>query len=133
MTYQFDPATNLVRVTGVGPVTLQEVMAYFAELERDPALPRNFDLLLDFSAVTTLPQQDELWAVVGEMKRIRDVRVFGACAILVANEALYGMMRMFEAFSEAFFRSVRTFRKEADAQAWLSSERANAAAPSSSA
>ena len=130
MTYQFDAAKNLLRVTGGGAVTLQEVMTYFAEMGSDPKLPRNLDLLLDFCAVTTLPSNDELWAVVGEIKRVRNTRIFGNCAILVANEALYGMMRMFETFSEGFFRSVRTFRKESEASSWLFAQRSDAASAS---
>jgi hypothetical protein len=128
MEYQFDPATKILRVTGSGPVTLEEVMAYFAAMEADPALPRNLDLLLDFSSVTTLPLNEELWAVVGEIKRIRNTRTFGNCAILATNEALFGMMRMFETFAEGFFRSVRTFRKESEAASWLASQRSQSAA-----
>jgi len=53
------------------------------------------------------------------LKRIRAKVRFDACAILASGEALFGMMRVFEAQAEEFFRVTRTFRIATEAEAWL--------------
>jgi len=56
------------------------------------------------------------------LKRIRAKVRFDACAILASGEALFGMMRVFEAQAEEFFRVTRTFRIATEAEAWLVSQ-----------
>jgi hypothetical protein len=123
ITYPIDVTKRLIRTTAVGQLTQQEVVDHFRELARDAQHPERPDVFLDLSAVDSAPDARQLSIVIGEMKRIGAKLRFGACAILARRDALFGMMRMFEAMAEEFFRETRTFRDTAEAEAWLVSRR----------
>ncbi len=106
-----------------GQATLKETLEYFRDLERDPLRQSELDVFLDLYDVETLPLVHELWSVVMEMRRIRKVVSFRACAILVRTDALFGMMRMYETFSEGLFIRSKTFRERVSAEAWLNTNR----------
>jgi hypothetical protein len=119
ITYQIEAAKSLIRTKAVGQLTLQEVVDHFRALEKDTRRPERPDVFLDLSEVDSAPDARQLSIVVGEMKRIGAKLRFGACAILASRDALFGMMRMFEALAEEFFRETRTFRDATEALAWL--------------
>jgi len=119
ISYQIDAEKNLIRTTAVGQLTLEEVVDHFRTLAEDAQRPEGPDVFLDLSEVTSAPDARQLSIVVGEMKRIGAKLRFGACAILASRDALFGMMRMFEALAEEFFRETRTFRDETEALVWL--------------
>ena len=109
----------MIRTKGVGYVTLQEVLDHFRALEQDPECPKRSCVFLDLSGVVSLPETPQISTVVLELKRIQHKVQFDACAILVSADALFGMMRVFEALAEELFRATRTFRISAEAEAWL--------------
>jgi hypothetical protein len=121
ITYQIDSDKKLIRTKAVGQLTAQEVINHFWTLARDARYPECPDVFLDLSEVDSLPKTHQLSIVVGEMKRIGAKLRFGTCAILTSRDALFGMMRMFEALAEEFFRETRTFRNATEAEAWLAS------------
>lgn len=122
VTYQIDAANNLIRTRCFGRLTLAEVVGHFRELGQDPARPDHPRVFLDLSDVDSLPGPSQLGTVIQEMDRIQ-VR-FDACAILATRDAMFGMMRMFEAMGEKYFRVTRTFRVASEAEAWLASQQA---------
>ncbi|HXZ28908.1 MAG TPA: hypothetical protein VEG08_13025 [Terriglobales bacterium] len=124
VTYQIDAGSRLIRTRCTGQVTLQEVVDHFRELEQDPACPDRPRVFLDLSEVDSLPEPVQLGAVIQELERIRPRVRFDACAILATRDALFGMMRMFEAMSESYFRVTRTFRVAGEAEAWLAAQQA---------
>jgi len=123
ITYEIDVDKRLLRTTAVGQVTPREVINHFWALARDARFPERPDVFLDLSAVDSVPDARQLSIVIGEMKRIGAKLRFGACAILASRDALFGMMRMFEALAEESFRETRTFRDPTEAEAWLVSRR----------
>jgi len=122
ITYQIDVDKRTIRTKAVGYLTLLEVIDHFRTLEQDPQCPERADVFLDLSEVDSLPETPQISTVVNELKRIRGKRRFDACAILATNDALFGMMRMFEVRAEDFFRVTRTFRIATEAEAWLVSQ-----------
>jgi hypothetical protein len=121
VTYEIDPAKNLIRTRCIGDVTLQEVKNHFRELERDPNRPDRLNVLLDLSEITSVPNVLEVRAASHEVAKIfRSVR-FEALAIVVRNDLLFGMMRMFAAFAGKYFTATQVFRVTADAETWLAS------------
>ncbi|MBZ5614015.1 MAG: hypothetical protein LAO23_08420 [Acidobacteriia bacterium] len=122
ITYQIDVDKRTIRTRAVGHVTMQDVIDHFRALEQDPQCPERPDVLLDLSEVDSLPETHELSIVVRELKRICAKIRFDACAILASRDALFGMMRMFEALAEECFRVTRTFRIASEAEAWLVSQ-----------
>ena len=122
ITYQIDVDKRTIRTRAVGHVTMQDVIDHFRALEQDPQCPERPDVLLDLSEVDSLPETHELSIVVRELKRICAKIRFDACAILASRDALFGMLRMFEALAEECFRVTRTFRIASEAEAWLVSQ-----------
>lgn len=110
---------GVIRTRCTGNVTLDEVLDHLRTLEEDPWRPGRADVLLDLSEADSLPESGQIRAVGGELgMRMR----FGACAIVTPSDALFGMMRMFEAVAQEHFRAIHVFRTAAEAEAWLLSE-----------
>jgi hypothetical protein len=117
--YVIAPGARTIRTKCVGPLTLPEVIDHFQTLAIDPQCADGLNVFLDLSEVSTLPNGREILAVVTELKRIRTKTRFNACAILAPGNALFGMMRVFEAQAEEFFRITHTFRTATDAETWF--------------
>lgn len=123
VTYEIDKESAVIRTRCTGNVTLAEVTNHFEELARDPDCPDYLDVLLDLAEQATIPKSQELLVVTCEIAKVRGRVQFGACAIVASTDALFGMLRMFEVFTEALFREARVFRALPDAETWLAQYR----------
>lgn len=123
VTYQIDAANGIVRTRCVGAVTLEEVLGHFRDLTRDPNCPRRLDVLLDLSQETSLPESQEMRIVAYEISRVRERVVFATCAVVACGDALFGMLRMFQVFTEELFGESWVFRSLPEAEAWLAERR----------
>ena len=121
--YEIDTAKALIHTRCIGDVTLTEVIDHFRQLARDPNCPARLDVLLDLTEDTTIPKSEELRVVTAEIASVRGRVQFGACAIVAPRDALYGMLRVFQVFSEEVFRETRVFRSLPEAEEWLPSQR----------
>ncbi len=120
--YKIDARRGTIRTRCFGHLTLPEVVAHFQSLARDPACPVRPDVFLDLSEVVSLPTPAQMPTVIEQLQAVRGPGPFGACAIVATRDALFGMMRMFEAMGEEYFRVIRTFRAASEAEAWLASQ-----------
>lgn len=127
--YEIDTTNSIIRTQCVGNVTLDEVVNHFRQLARDPNCPERLDVLLDLREQSSIPESEQLRVVTGEIARVRRRVQFGVCAIVAPRDVLYGMLRMFQVFSEAYFREAQVFRSLAEAEQWLAAERAAAGGP----
>ena len=118
--YRIDSDLNRIVTQCVGETTLREVLSHFDELEMDPGCPDGADVLLDLSEITSLPNVGQI-RTAAERAGIaaRSVR-FGAIAIVAASEAIFGMARVFETFTERHFSRTGVFRNREAAERWLS-------------
>jgi hypothetical protein len=123
VTYQIDTASGIIRTRCVGAVTLEEVLNHFRDLIRDPDCPRRLDVLLDLSEETSLPESEEIRIVAYEISRVRERVKFGTCAVVACSDALYGMIRMLQVFTEELFDETWVFRSLPEAEAWLAERR----------
>src|SRR4029450_893012 len=105
--YRIDPKASLIRTTGSGEVTFQEVLQHFRELEADPGAGGPIEVLPDWSACRSVPTSEQLRAVAGQINALGGRRRFGKCAIVARDDALYGMTRMFEVFVQNHFTATR--------------------------
>lgn len=121
VTYRIDPAKKLIRTTCVGNVSPKEVADHFRELERDPNRPDRLNVLLDLCEATSLPETQDLREVSQQVNELQRSLRFDACAIVACNDALFGMMRMFEVLAREYFGATHVFRSVAEAEAWLES------------
>jgi hypothetical protein len=117
--YRIDSELNRIVTQCVGETTLREVLSHFDELEMDPGCPDGADVLLDLSEITSLPNVGQI-RTAAERAGIaaRSVR-FGAIAIVAASEAIFGMARVFETFTERHFARSGVFRSREAAERWL--------------
>jgi hypothetical protein len=107
---------------------LEEVIGHFHELEADASLPARLDVLLDLTPMDSLPESYQLKSVAAEMDRMQSKVTWGRFAVVADRDALYGMIRMFQVFTENVFVSSRVFRSLEEAGVWLGSPRPAGAA-----
>ena len=119
VTYQIDKTKRIIHTRCIGPVTIKDVIDHFRVLGRDPNCPDHVDVLLDLSEQTSIPTNENLRDVTREIGRIQNNVQFGACAIVACSDALFGMLRMLEVFTEEYFRESHVFRTTSEAEAWL--------------
>jgi len=124
VTYRIDAAGKIIRTTCSGPVTLQEVIEHFQALKQDPARSESLDVLLNVSEAELIPESSQLKDVKAELAAIREQIQFGICAVVAGRDAMFGMMRVFEVFAGQYFRAIRVFRDSAEAERWLTAQRA---------
>ena len=125
VSYEIDKVKGMIHTKCSGAVTLEEVIDHFRVLEKDPDCPRHLDVLLDLTEQTSIPRSENLRDVAREISRIRGTIQFGTCAIVAGSGTLFGMLRMFEVFTEPYFRQTRVFRTAPEAEAWLVFTRSN--------
>ncbi len=119
VTYRIESVAQFIHTRCTGAVVLDEVRQHFVTLSQDPACPSRLDVLLDLSEMTTVPESGQLRIVAADIARIRSQVQFGSCAIVAPAEAIFGMSRMFEIFTEKYFAATHVFRSEAEATRWL--------------
>jgi len=119
VTYELDLQRGLIRTRCTGPVVFAEVLEHFKALEADPACPDRLDVLLDLSGIINLPSAGQVKAVAAETNRLLSRVHWGRCAIVAPSDVIYGVSRMFEMISEAYFSGLRVFRSYDEAEAWL--------------
>jgi hypothetical protein len=120
VTFELDPDAFLIRTTCSGHVTFDEVDAHFRELAAAWERSAPFDVLLDLTECTSLPNIWELRAVVSRVADLGGRKSFGSCAIIATREILFGVLRMFEVFADGKFGALRVFRSKSEAETWLS-------------
>jgi len=69
--------------------------------------------------MTTLPNVGQIRAAADRASQASGKVRFGAIAIIVANEAIFGMARVFETFTERHFARSGVFRTHDAAEEWL--------------
>ena len=123
VTYVIDTEEKLIRTRCIGNVTLNEVIAHFRTLERDPVCPDILDVFLDLSETTSLPLSGQISAVAVEISRIKKKVRFNTCAVVATRDALFGMLRMFSVVAAPYFTAIHVFRVACEAEEWLASQK----------
>jgi hypothetical protein len=123
--YAIDEPRKFIHTRCVGDVTLDEVLGHFDTLVQDPDCPARLDVLLDLSEMTSIPESGQLWTVSKKIEKTLPQVQFGCCAIVAVRDALFGMTRVFEAFAESYFSSLRVFKSLEEAQEWLAKREGN--------
>jgi hypothetical protein len=117
--YQIDLRHGLLRITVTDVMNSREIKLYldrlFDDADFNPAMPG----LVDLRQVTGAPEIEELRKIVSIVRQRRGARAPARRALLVPNDLLFGMMRMFEVYSDGGPFDYATFRDEAEALRWL--------------
>lgn len=121
--YDLDANRRLIRTRCIGETTLREVLGHFAELRTIPSLPQPLDVRLDFTAMTSTPELDQIEIAAMSTASLTPMLKWGAMAIVVSDAPAYDVGRIYEALVSHYFRAVRVFRDTAEADRWLASVR----------
>jgi hypothetical protein len=124
VTYSIDPVEKIIRTRCSSPLTFEQVIGHFRELQQDPVCAGYLDVFLDVSEADALPESGQFGAITAELAVVRAKAQFGICAIVATRDAMFGMMRMFEVLARPYFLATRVFRVRLQAEAWLMEQRA---------
>jgi len=121
-TYRIDSPRRLVLATWRGTLSAEEISKWQAALAADPAFDPSLALITDIRTASLAE------VTPPDVRQHAEEDPFGPetpRAIVVSNDANYGVARMFEAYSELARNKgpVRTFRDPESAWAWIESVR----------
>jgi hypothetical protein len=119
--YVIDPQRQRIRTTCDGNVTFEEVCLHFEELRRNPEFREPLDVLLDLTECKTIPTAEQLRGVVEQVALTGGRWRFGSCAIIAADDALFGVMRILEVYAIDVFTGTGVFRSIDEGEQWLAS------------
>jgi hypothetical protein len=117
--YEIDRSRKLIKTRCTGNLTLEEVLGHFRALAHDPNCPEELDVFLDLTGWTSKATGQELHEVTDEMGRLSGRVRFGACAVVVSSDVIFGVARMFVSYAGSHFRDAQVFRSAATAEEWL--------------
>jgi len=121
--HEIDRKRSLIRTTCTGAVNLEEVSQHFRALESERDLPDPLDVLLDLSAISSVPEADQIQLIAAEIRRLLGKIHWGVCAIVATRDLVFGVSRVLEVRAEDAFSATQVFREPAAAEAWLAFER----------
>lgn len=125
--HEIDRERCLIRTACSGAVSLDEVLQHFRALEAERNLPDPLDVLLDLSAIETVPESDQILRIAAEIGRLLGKVRWGLCAIVATRDLVFGVSRVFEVRTEDSFSATQVFRDAGSAEKWLTKERARRA------
>lgn len=114
--YTIDLAQSLVLSRGWGIVTDRELLAHVRALTADPRFARNFRQLADLRDVTDVQVTA---ATIREMVRLNPFWAGARRALVVTNDVVYGMARMYQILRDESPDELEIFRKMDGALQWL--------------
>ena len=116
--YRIDPGQRLVEMHISGEINVAEVEENLGRLIADPAYRPEYNALVDLSESPTLFTSEQIRSLA-DYVRHRMPMASSRRAVVVKTDVAFGLIRMYEAFTEDLPRSFRVFRSLKDAQEWL--------------
>ena len=111
---------DVLYTTIEGEFTPDDIRAYREGLRADPAYHAGMHALVDCRRVSALFSAEDLRALANDLERPPSAFVGPwRCAIVVASEVIYGLVRMYDAYLQTDTIDVRPFRDFDEAVAWL--------------
>ena len=103
--HEIDRKRCLIRTTCTGAVNLDEVSQHFRALEAERDLPDPLDVLLDLSAISSVPDAASDPAGRGrDPATARRRSDWGLCAIVATRDLVFGVSRVLEVRAEDVLR-----------------------------
>jgi hypothetical protein len=99
--------------------TVDDLRAYLVAVPKEPAFRPGMPSLVDCRKVKALLSPDELRLIAADVAQMSPAPAPGRCAVLAATDVVFGLVRMYEAYSEGSPVEVRVFRAVDEAMAWL--------------
>jgi len=112
---------RMVRLTGWGSIGVEETEQAFRDFLADPQLQEHFGLLVDARKAWPSPSAAGVHSLAELHSRLLGFRA-RRTALLVHDEAQYGLGRMFQILADLRGAEVAVFKDESDALEWLERE-----------
>lgn len=119
VSYRYNVACKRIETRCEGEVTVVEVMNHFHLLSLDAEIAAAADVLLDFTAMVSVPEDAHLATIADQIQRLTSQRPFGRCALVAPQDRGLEAARLFEQFAGSQFTGFRIFFSRGDAVAWL--------------
>jgi hypothetical protein len=100
-------------------VTFEDIYRYALELREDPFFSEKWPALIDGRTMTSFLSASELRRLAGFVKTRPPEPPLPKRAIVVRNDALFGMIRMLEVFADGATVEYRAFRDLRAAWEWI--------------
>jgi hypothetical protein len=117
ITYRIEGDLLLTRIEG--PTGYEDVRRYLDTLFADPRYMTGMSGLIDCRGVKSLFTVADLRKLAADIKHRPELRARSKSAVIASSNLVYGLLRMYEVFSEGDPVEMRVFRKPEEAMAWL--------------
>ena len=114
---EFDTASNRLRTTATGELTLADLLGHIDDEERAAHL--GAPELFDARDATTSLMAPEVRRLVDVMRTYAKQQAIGPTALVTRNDVVFGMARMYGILSGDFDPRFSVFRNMTDAERWL--------------
>ena len=119
-----DPKRQIAIAVVTGTITVAEVRADVMQLASTPYAGSDMPGLIDMRNATAGLNADDLLEIAETVKRARAIGRTRR-ALLVGNDLMFGLYRMFASFATGGATEYRVFRDEDQALAWLAGKEAD--------
>ncbi len=102
-----------------GEVNFVDVIDEFLEIANDQRIKPGFDALHDFTEARASVEFGEIMAIARRYAEISEDLGDGRGAVVVGNDADYGIVRVFMALADEIPGAIHVFRSREDAKLWL--------------
>jgi hypothetical protein len=117
ITYRIEGDLLLTRIEG--PTGYEHVRRYLDTLFADPRYQTGMPGLIDCRGVKSLFSVADLRRLAADVRNRPQLRAKSKSAVIASSNLVYGLLRMYEVFSEGDPVEMRVFRKPEEAMAWL--------------
>lgn len=119
ITYRFEGDTLFTTIEG--DTGYEDVKSYLDALFADPGFRPGMPGLIDCRRVKSMFTISDLRKTATDARSRPELQVPGRAAVLASSNLVYGLLRMYEVFTEGSPSQIRVFREPEEAIAWLRS------------
>lgn len=119
ISYHIDPALGVAFKRVTGRLTPEELLAHLHDFTADSAFRPGLHAFVDCRETDVGSSSDDVRRMASDVRANGRELGTGRCAILVASDVQFGMVRVFEAFVGDTSMEFRTFRAVDEARQWL--------------
>lgn len=120
VTYTIDKINGVVLSTGTGTVKGSDILRHVSRVLEDPDVPIPYRELFDLRKVKDLNvDKDDIRRIIAFAMSRKIIIDFGKVAYVDSRDYIFGIGRMFEAYSSQLPFDLMAFRRIEDARCWL--------------
>lgn len=117
ITYRFEG--RYIYTTIAGETGYADVKAYLDTVVKDPLFRPGMPSIVDCRGVKSLFSISDLRKTAADTRSHPEMSVPGRVAVIASSNLVYGLLRMYEVFSEGQPVRIRVFRQPEEATAWV--------------